>query len=171
MIAHESCHEMAGKHTCDKRAPLKELKKLFPGVDYSLVVHEEDPLWTSERESWGMVAERALEFMEWLWSRPERCIAVVAHGSFLASLLVAVLHMQGGIQLAFKTAEIRTLTIQTLSDTKRAEEMLTDPVVFNTNYCGKSPVKLLPHNQRWEKRLVSLRIVERQLQSRFQGVS
>ena len=115
-MAHESCRELSGKHTCDKRSVLKELKELFPEVDYTMIVDEEDPLWTPERESWTMVAERAAEFMEWLWSRPERCIAVVAHGSFLASLLVAVLHMQGGIQLAFKTAEMRTLAISVCTD-------------------------------------------------------
>ena len=49
--------------------------------------------------------------MEFLWSRPERSIAVVAHGSFLVSLLAAVLHVEGGVELALKTAEMRTVVV------------------------------------------------------------
>ena len=36
-IAHEGCHEMAGKHTCDKRMALTKLKALYPQVTHSLV--------------------------------------------------------------------------------------------------------------------------------------
>lgn len=110
-VAHEGCHEMAGKHTCDKRNSLAKLKGLFPMIDYSLIEHEEDPLWSLERETWEQVAARAASFMEWLWARPEKRIAVVAHGSFLITLLIAVLHLEGGIELVFETGTMRTLTV------------------------------------------------------------
>ena len=44
-MAHELCHERAGKHTCDKRLPLTELAAAYPTVDYSLIEAEQDPYW------------------------------------------------------------------------------------------------------------------------------
>ena len=113
-VAHEDCHEMGGKHTCDKRLAVSQLKEIFPQVDYSLLEHEHDPLWaelSSERETWEALAERALRFMDWLWNRPEKCIAVACHGSFLVSLFTTVLRVPGGIELAFKTGEMRTVSV------------------------------------------------------------
>jgi len=115
-VAHEECHEMGGKHTCDKRLDVSLLSELFPQIDYSPIAHESDPLWGAERETWEALAERALRFMTWLWSRPEQCIAVACHGSFLVTLFAAVLRIPGGVELAFGTGEMRTVSVTYQSD-------------------------------------------------------
>eukprot|EP00658_Telonema_sp_P-2_P069992 TRINITY_DN5960_c0_g1_i4.p1 TRINITY_DN5960_c0_g1~~TRINITY_DN5960_c0_g1_i4.p1 ORF type:complete len:294 (-),score=50.83 TRINITY_DN5960_c0_g1_i4:468-1349(-) len=111
LLAHEGCHEMGGKHTCDKRLDLDQLKHTFPQVDYSLVVSEEDPLWSTERESWDHLAQRALGFMKWLMDRPEKVIAVTCHGSFLITLFIVVLGFPASVEQAFHTAEIRSVHV------------------------------------------------------------
>ena len=45
VVAHELCHETAGKHTCDKRLSRTELSELYPRIDYTLIESEDDPYW------------------------------------------------------------------------------------------------------------------------------
>ena len=64
----------------------------FPGLD---LAHLDDVWWHADGvpdmrgiciEPVASVAARALEFKSYLRTRPERCIAVVGHGTFLFHL-------------------------------------------------------------------------------------
>ena len=44
-VAHELCHERAGRHTCDKRLGRAALAAAYPEVSYDLIESEEDPYW------------------------------------------------------------------------------------------------------------------------------
>lgn len=59
VMAHELCHERAGRHTCDKRLAKSKLQALYPAVDYSQLEAEEDPFWADgwTREPWQDVRE------------------------------------------------------------------------------------------------------------------
>ncbi|KAF3494506.1 hypothetical protein DY000_02054629 [Brassica cretica] len=49
---------------------------------------EEDNLWRPDvRESEEEIFARGLEFMKWLWKRPEKEVAVVSHGIVLQHML------------------------------------------------------------------------------------
>ena len=50
------------------------------------MVHDEDVFYTDERESDEHCCDRAVRFLAWLNKRPEKCIAVVTHSSFLRHL-------------------------------------------------------------------------------------
>ena len=58
----------------------------FPNFDFSEIVHDEVVFYSDERESDEHCCERAVKFLQWLNSRPEKCIAVVTHSSFLRHL-------------------------------------------------------------------------------------
>ena len=45
VVAHELCHERAGRHTCDKRLRKDELAAAYPKVNYDSIECEEDPYW------------------------------------------------------------------------------------------------------------------------------
>jgi len=50
------------------------------------VQNDEDVFYSEERESDDHCCKRAQGFLEWLNRRPEKCIAVVTHSSFLRHL-------------------------------------------------------------------------------------
>ena len=67
VLAHELCHERAGRHTCDKRLDRTALAAAYPLVDYEqldpakahrLVPSEADPYWGDglTREPWEDLA-------------------------------------------------------------------------------------------------------------------
>lgn len=88
-IAHELCRERIADFTCDGRRSVKELKRDFPGVDFSLVTDNDDLMFDNRKENDELCQERAMEFLEWLCARPEAHIAVVTHSMFLKNLLRA----------------------------------------------------------------------------------
>lgn len=92
VVAHEQCHERAGKHTCDKRLPKSQSAALYPDVDYALIADEDDPFWGDgrTRETLPDLAMRAGRFLLWLLERPERHVAIAAHSAFLLSCFNAV---------------------------------------------------------------------------------
>ena len=85
-LVREECRERWGHYSCDGRRPIQEIIKDFPDCDFSEVEHNEDVFFTPERESSEHCMERAVHFIEWLNKRPEKCIAVVTHSSFLRHL-------------------------------------------------------------------------------------
>jgi len=114
VVAHELCHETAGKHTCDKRLSRTELSKLYPRVSYSLIETEEDPYWADglTRETPSDVAVRSSKFIEWLWSRPEEHIVVAAHSGWLLATFNAVLQVDDSKDATwFGTGEMRTMLL------------------------------------------------------------
>ncbi|KAE9609100.1 hypothetical protein Lal_00020326 [Lupinus albus] len=89
-IAVELCREHLGVHPCDKRRSINEYRNMFPAIDFSLIESDEDILWKPDiREKNEEVAARGLKFLEWLWTREEKEIAVVTHSGFLFHTLSA----------------------------------------------------------------------------------
>ena len=85
-LVREECRERWGKYVCDGRRSITEIAAEFPNFDFSEVQHDEDIFYSDERESDDHCCERAVKFLEWLNQRPEKCIAVVTHSSFLRHL-------------------------------------------------------------------------------------
>ncbi|CAD5193862.1 unnamed protein product [Musa acuminata subsp. malaccensis] len=83
-IAVEYCREHLGVHPCDKRSSISEYRQLFPAIDFSLIENDEDILWKADvREANEEVAARGVKFINWLWTRKEKEIAIVSHSGFL----------------------------------------------------------------------------------------
>jgi broad specificity phosphatase PhoE len=86
-LACELCREHIGLNPCDRRRKTSEYKMLFPGVDFSEVVEEDDVLWGTVNEDNEAMCARAHRFMEWIMKRPEQHVAVVTHSAFMAAML------------------------------------------------------------------------------------
>ncbi|KAK7328057.1 hypothetical protein VNO77_22153 [Canavalia gladiata] len=90
IVAVELCREHLGVHPCDKRRSISEYQFLFPVIDFSLIDSNEDTWWKANvRETKEELASRGLKFMNWLWTREEREIAIVTHRAFLFHTLSA----------------------------------------------------------------------------------
>lgn len=85
-LVREECRERYGHYVCDGRRSIEEISQEFPDFDFSEVTTNNDTYYTDERESDEDCCNRAVGFLEWLNSRPEKCIAVVTHSSFLRHL-------------------------------------------------------------------------------------
>ena len=108
------CHEMGGRHTCDKRLARTALVQQYPSVSYALIDDEDDPLWGDgyTRETWEHLARRGARFAAWLRNRPETHVAVAAHSAFLLALFNAVLTTDNDEARAwFGTGEMRTVLL------------------------------------------------------------
>ncbi|GMI01266.1 hypothetical protein TrVE_jg11258 [Triparma verrucosa] len=86
VLVREECRERWGEYVCDGRRTISEIYPEFSDFDFSEVLHDEDVYYTEERESDEHCCARAQGFLEWLNRRPEKCIAVVTHSSFLRHL-------------------------------------------------------------------------------------
>ncbi|KAJ4895538.1 Phosphoglycerate mutase family protein [Raphanus sativus] len=81
------------------------------------IVSEEDNLWRPDvRESEEEIFARGLEFMKWLWKRPEREVAVVSHGIVLQHMLYVFANdcdkpIRHDLCKRFANCEIRTVVI------------------------------------------------------------
>ncbi|KAM0882527.1 hypothetical protein ACQ4PT_032229 [Festuca glaucescens] len=83
-LAVEACREHLGVHPCDKRSSITKYHTLFPAIDFSLIENDEDVLWKPDvREANESVAARGMKFIDWLWTREEKEIAIVSHSGFL----------------------------------------------------------------------------------------
>jgi len=85
-LVREECRERWGHYVCDGRRSIREIAAEFPNFDFSEINHDDDDFYSDERESDEHCCDRAVKFLEWLNKRPERCIAVVTHSSFLRHL-------------------------------------------------------------------------------------
>ncbi|RLN90755.1 hypothetical protein BBJ28_00015150 [Nothophytophthora sp. Chile5] len=92
----EGCREVMGRHTCDKRRPLSEIKRKFPSVDFSALTDEEDQLWSpTHRETTEEIEARAREFLLELFDAiPERHVTVVTHSCFIEAVCSVALGIQ-----------------------------------------------------------------------------
>ncbi|KAG0449927.1 hypothetical protein HPP92_027034 [Vanilla planifolia] len=87
-IAVEACREHLGVHPCDRRRTISEYQILFPSLDFSLIESNEDNLWKPDvREANEDLADRGIQFINWLWTRKEKEIAIVTHSGFLLHTL------------------------------------------------------------------------------------
>jgi len=86
ILVREECRERWGCYVCDGRRPISEIMPEFPAFDFSELEYDADVFYTDEREPDEHCHQRALLFLEWLNKRPEKCIAVVTHSSFLRHL-------------------------------------------------------------------------------------
>lgn len=85
-LVREECRERYGHYVCDGRRDIVDIREEFPDFDWSEIHSNEDAWYGDERESDADCCARAVNFLEWLNSRPEKCIAVVTHSSFLRHL-------------------------------------------------------------------------------------
>ena len=83
ILVREECRERWGEYVCDGRRKISEIMPEFQDFDFSEIAHDEDVFYTDARESDEHCCERGIAFLEWLNKRPEKCIAVVTHSSFL----------------------------------------------------------------------------------------
>ncbi|KAK7385427.1 hypothetical protein VNO78_31145 [Psophocarpus tetragonolobus] len=136
-IAVELCREQMGVHPCDKRRTISEYRKMFPAIDFSLIESDEDSLWESDvREKKEEVSARGLKFLEWLWTRKEKEIAVVTHSSFLFNTLAAFGNdchpdIKSALCDHFANCELRSVVI--------IDRGMIGSSESTTNYPGKIP--------------------------------
>ncbi|KAJ9159253.1 hypothetical protein P3X46_024770 [Hevea brasiliensis] len=136
-IAVELCREHFGVRPCDRRGNMSDYQFLFPAIDFSLVETDEDVLWKANvREPTEDLIARGLKFMNWLWTRKEKEIAIVTHSGFLFHTLNAFGNdchplMKKEMCDRFANCELRSMVIVDRSMTG------SDPAT--TNYPGKIP--------------------------------
>ena len=88
----EDCRERIGVNITDKRMNIQFVRDEFPFIDFGAIATDEDMLWKADtRETYEEISLRALVFAEYIASRPEKIIMVVAHSVFLSALLNVVL--------------------------------------------------------------------------------
>ncbi|KAK0576693.1 hypothetical protein LWI29_021890 [Acer saccharum] len=117
-----------------------------------LIESNDDILWEREiRETNEAVANRGMEFLNWLWTRKEKEIAVVTHSGYLYHTLSAFGNdchpsIKNEICKNFANCELRSMVIVDRSTPS------SDPAT--TNYPGKIPNGLdLPSDVAAEKHL------------------
>ncbi|KAI4367166.1 hypothetical protein MLD38_022934 [Melastoma candidum] len=136
IVAVELCREHLGVRPCDKRSSISKYRLLFPGVDFSLVESDEDILWKADiREANEELAARGLRFINWLWTRKEKEIAVVTHNGFLFHTLRSFgsdCHpsIKSEITKHFANCELRSMII--------ADRSMLSSDTLTTDYPGKS---------------------------------
>ncbi|KAL2655737.1 hypothetical protein AAZX31_04G087600 [Glycine max] len=136
-IAVELCREHLGVHPCDKRRNITDYRHMFPAIDFSLIENDEDILWKPDiREKNEEVAARGLKFLEWLWTRKEKEIAVVTHSGFLFHSLSAFgndchPNVKNEICTHFANCELRSMVI--------IDRGMIGSDESSTNYPGKVP--------------------------------
>ncbi|XP_027346182.1 phosphoglycerate mutase-like protein 1 isoform X2 [Abrus precatorius] len=137
IVAVELCREHLGVHPCDRRRSVSEYQFLFPAVDFSLIDSDEDSWWKANvRETKEELAARGLKFLNWLWTRKEKEIAIVTHSGFLFHTLNAFgsdCHplVKKEISKHFANCELRSMVI--------VDRSMIGSGVSATNYPGKIP--------------------------------
>nr|AFK36444.1 unknown [Lotus japonicus] len=136
IVAVELCREHLGVHPCDRRRSVSEYQFLFPAVDFSLIESDEDVWWEADvRETKEELAARGQKFMNWLWTREEKEIAIVTHSGFLSHTLNAITNdcplMKKEISKHFANCELRSMVI--------VDRGMIGSETSTTNYPGKMP--------------------------------
>ncbi|KAF8404766.1 hypothetical protein HHK36_009655 [Tetracentron sinense] len=102
-----------------------------------LIESDEDILWKADtREAIEEVAARGMKFMNWLWTRKEKEIAIVTHSGFLFHTLSAFGNdchplVKKEICTHFANCELRSMVI--------IDRSMIGSDSFITNYTGKIP--------------------------------
>ncbi|KAM1264371.1 hypothetical protein ACFX2J_034186 [Malus domestica] len=133
IIAVELCREHLGVHPCDNRRNISDYQFLFPAIET-----DEDILWKADvRETTEEVAARGLKFMNWLWTRKEKEIAIVTHNGFLSHTLNALGNdchpsMKKEMSKHFSNCELRSMVI--------VDRSMAGSDSSTTDYPGKIPL-------------------------------
>ncbi|KAJ4733368.1 Phosphoglycerate mutase-like protein [Rhynchospora pubera] len=136
-LAVESCREHLGEHPCDKRRSITEYRPTFPAIDFSLIENDEDVLWKPDvREKNEEVTARGAKFINWLWTREEKEIAIVSHSGFLYHTLSNFgqdCHpsIQEDMCKHFANCELRSVVL--------VDRSMIGAAASSTNYPGKVP--------------------------------
>jgi len=144
ILVREECRERWGKYVCDGRRPIHVIAPEFPGFDFSELEHDEDIFYLEDaREPDEDCCARAVEFLTWLNRRPEKCIAVVTHSSFLRHLFgqfggTLAADDRDGLQRMAGNCELRSVVLCSHGnrDGKQPENM--KPTVVNRKPFRKS---------------------------------
>lgn len=109
-ITVEEIREVTGLHPCDRRLNISQHSQRYPFVNFDLIKSDEDQLFPryTSREPIEDVEQRAIDFLHWLKSRPEKEIIVVTHSAFLRYLFRNALEMN---HFEFQNAELRSFLI------------------------------------------------------------
>ena len=121
-VAREELRERSGRMLNVRRRRRSELESVAEYADCSFAaLGEEDPLWTAEVESWESTSARGYLALEYIWSRPEREVAVVCHGGVLEAILNCIpdgeyartdVHSDAALHARFRNAECRSATLE-----------------------------------------------------------
>ncbi|CAN1827427.1 Phosphoglycerate mutase-like protein 1 [Linum perenne] len=112
IIAAELCREHFGVHPCDQRRSVSDYQFLFPAIET-----DEDTVWKPDvRETTEELAARGLKFLNWLWTRSEKEMAIVTHSGFLFHTLNAFGNdchplVKKEICTRFSNCELRSMVI------------------------------------------------------------
>lgn len=118
-VAEELARERSGRHVCDKRRSLTEIKEEYPIVDFSHIASVSDTLWTEERESRLSCAERGQELLDLIFTRPEKSLAVVSHSAFLLTLFNGVMDCHSPYLCSWiETGGVRACVVTRTSTTR-----------------------------------------------------
>ncbi|XP_072090436.1 phosphoglycerate mutase-like protein 1 [Arachis hypogaea] len=132
-----ACFLMQGVHPCDKRRSVSEYQFLFSTVDFLLTNSDEDIWWKANvRETKEELAAKGIKFMNWLWTRNEKEIAIVTHCGILFHTLNRFENycnplVKKEISKNFANCELRSMVI--------VDRSMTGSIVLTTNYPGKIP--------------------------------
>ncbi|XP_020080422.1 phosphoglycerate mutase-like protein 1 isoform X1 [Ananas comosus] len=149
-VAVEKCRERLGFNLCDKRRSISDYRPLFPAIDFSLIRSDVDVLWKADvREKDEDLASRGMSFINWLWTREEKEIAIVTHSAFLSHTLSNFgkdCHptIEAEICKSFANCELRSMVL--------VDRSMLGLDSSNYNYPGKIPQGLdLPSDVAQEK--------------------
>ncbi|GJX31865.1 phosphoglycerate mutase-like protein 1 isoform X2 [Tanacetum coccineum] len=139
IVAVELCREHLGVHPCDRRRSISEYECLFPAVDFSLasIESDEDVLWKADvRETKEELASRGKKFLDWLWTREEKEIAIVTHSGFLFHTLATFGNdchplVRKEINKHFANCELRSMVI--------VDKRMLGTGTSTTDYPGRIP--------------------------------
>lgn len=109
----ERLREINGWLLNAQRIPRSALMKRFPTCDFSNLTTEDDTMWTEELEADASVVQRGYDSLRVLCNRPERCIAVCAHGGLFHKLLNdhPLVNADEATRRRFGNAELRACTM------------------------------------------------------------
>jgi broad specificity phosphatase PhoE len=91
IYSHEMIRETIGRHYCDKRRSITELKQLYPRINFfepGAFTSDSDLLWDAkERETSNEIQLRAIQFLNWCFDRfvDEKHILVLAHSGIIST--------------------------------------------------------------------------------------
>mgnify|MGYP001550080698 CR=1 FL=1 len=86
IVALEELRARVGVHMHSKRSSISQLSKDFPCVDFTKVKCDDDEMWRNETESRTSLDFRAARFLQVLFERHEKSVAVITHFTLLITL-------------------------------------------------------------------------------------